>query len=275
VKHDRGRSARIALAAEKDVPNRDLVLDVSYQSIEPQVRAGRDKAGKGRFAAIVPSSCFGISAEASRSVVILFDRSGSMQGAPILQARRAIEACLGALSENDSFGIVAFDDKLVKFQPSLVRGTRELRDQAHQFLMQVDASGGTELAKGILEAANLLKRGGEIFIFTDGQVLGTEKVLEHARASAVRLHCLGIGSASQGRFLALLARETGGVSRFVTPKERVDLAAVDLFASVGRPIASGLRAGENIQPAPPSSYSAARRCFCSGKRRKSRATRSN
>jgi Ca-activated chloride channel homolog len=253
VKHDRDRAARVALAPEKDVPNRDLVLDVSYQSIEPQMLAGRDKAGKGHFAAIVPSSCFGISAEAPRSVVILFDRSGSMRGAPISQARKAIEACLGALSENDSFGLVAFDNEPLQFQPKLVRGTRKLRDQAHEFLMRVDARGGTELGEGLLSAASLLKGGGDIIVFTDGQVSGTEKILEHARASAIRLHCLGIGSASQDRFLALLARETGGVSRFVTPGERVDLAAVDLFASIGRPIASGLKAGENIEPAPPSS----------------------
>ena len=68
----------------------------------------------------------------------------------------------------------------------------------------------------------------------------------------MRLHCLGIGSASQDRFLALLARETGGISRFVGPRERVDLPAVDLFASLGRPVASGLKAGANIQPEPPS-----------------------
>ena len=50
----------------------------------------------------------------------------------------------------------------------------------------------------------------------------------------------------------MLARETGGVSRFVTPRERVDLSAVDLFASIGRPVATGLKAGGNIQPQPPS-----------------------
>jgi Ca-activated chloride channel family protein len=253
VKQDDRRSARIALAAEKDVPNRDLVLDVNFQSIEPQVLAGRDRNEKGRFAAIVPSSCFGAIAEEPRRVVILLDRSGSMRGAPILQARRAIEACLGALSETDSFGLVAFNTEVLTFQPALVRGTRDLRDQAHQFLMQVEASGGTELTKGFLEAAKLLQGGGDIFILTDGQVSGTEKILADARAVGVRLHCLGIGSASQDRFLALLARETGGVSRFVTPRERVDLPAVDLFNSVGRPVASGLKAGQNIQPEPPPS----------------------
>src|SRR6187200_1221552 len=86
---------------------------------------------------------------------------------------------------------------------------------------------------------------------TDGQVSGTEAILAHARATNTRLHCLGIGSASQDRFLALLARETGGVSRFVTPRERVDLCAVDLFASIGRPVASGLRVEGNVRPQPP------------------------
>jgi Ca-activated chloride channel family protein len=253
VKQDGGRSARIALAAEKDVPNRDLVLDTRFKSVEPQVLAGRDKNGNGRFAAIVPSSNFGVTAETPRRVVILLDRSGSMQGEPISQAHRAIEACLGVLSETDFFGLVAFANDVLTFQPTLVSGTREMRDQAHKFLMQVDARGGTDLARGFLEAAKLLEGGGgDILILTDGQVSGTEKILADARPAGVRLHCLGIGSASQDRFLALLARETGGVSRFVTPRERVDLSAVDLFASVGRPVASGLKAGANIQPEPPS-----------------------
>jgi len=40
--------------------------------------------------------------------------------------------------------------------------------------------------------------------------------------------------------LTLLARETGGVSRFVTPRERVDREAVELFASITSPVANGL-----------------------------------
>jgi Ca-activated chloride channel homolog len=265
VRQDGAHSARIALAAESDVPNRDLVLDVRFQSAEPQVLGGMCKGGArngiGRFAAIIPSSSFGALTAAARRVAILLDRSGSMQGAPLSQARKAIEACLGALSETDLFGLVAFDNEVLTFQPALVPGTRESREKAHQFLNGVEARGGTELARGIVEAAKLLvgagsgggdSVGGDILILTDGQVSGTEKILAEARSAGVRLHCLGIGSASQDRFLALLARETGGVSRFVTPRERVDLPAVDLFASIGRPVASGLKAGRNIQPEPPS-----------------------
>ena len=95
VRQDGGRWARVALAAEKDVPNRDLVLDARFKSVEPQVLAGRDKDGKGRFAAIVPSSSFGVTNEAPRRVVILLDRSGSMHGEPLLQARKSYRGLPG------------------------------------------------------------------------------------------------------------------------------------------------------------------------------------
>lgn len=254
VRQDGGTLARVSLAAENDIPNRDLVLDAHFRSMEPQVLAGRGRDGKGRFAAIIPSTAFGANMQAARRVVILLDRSGSMQGVPISQARKAIDACLGVLSETDYFGLAAFDNEVVAFEPALVPGTRGWRDKAHQFLMAIDARGGTELATGFLEAARMLAGGGgDILVLTDGEVFGTEKILADARSAGVRLHCLGIGSASQDRFLALLARETGGVSRFVTPRERVDLSAVDLFASIGRPVASGLKAGGDIQPQPASS----------------------
>src|SRR3974377_871451 len=106
------------------------------------------------------------------------------------------------------------------------------------FLQNINARGGTELAAGFLEAGRLLgTESGDVMLLTDGQVMGTEDILEKARSARIRIHVLGIGSASQDRFLALLARQTGGVSRFLTPQERVDIAAGGLFGSMGRPAA--------------------------------------
>jgi hypothetical protein len=145
---------------------------------------------------------------------------------------------------------MAFDDRVEAMHSTLVPATREYRDSARAFLKQVEARGGTELAAGVREAARVLGAGGDIVIITDGQVSGTEAILAQARATGIRLFCLGIGSASQDRFLSLLARETGGISRFVTARERVDMTAIDLFASMGRPVASGLKAS-GVQPEPP------------------------
>lgn len=258
VKYSANGPTRVALTAARDVPDRDLVLDVRFQQTEAahaqaNVLSGACADGKRSFAVVAPSTIFGQAAASPRRLVILLDRSGSMQGAPIAQARKAIEACLAALSEDDSFDLLAFDDRVEAMHPTLVSATRGHRDKARSFLDRAHARGGTELAEAVSHAARILGRGGDILILTDGQVFGTEAILEIARAAGIRLFCLGIGSASQDRFLSLLARETGGISRFVTPRERVDLPAVDLFASMGRPVASGLKASAHVEPDPPQS----------------------
>jgi Ca-activated chloride channel family protein len=242
---------RVSLATAKDVPDRDLVLDVRAGDAAVGALGGTGRDGRGHFAAVVPSTAFraGVGEsekEEPRRVVFVLDRSGSMGGMPIEQARKAVAACLGALGEGDRFGIVAFDDTAEMFGAGMAGASMENREAAQKFLTGIDARGGTELANAIGAAAAILKMdmggGGDILVVTDGQVMGTETILAVARTNGLRLHCLGIGSASQDRFLTLLARETGGVSRFVTPRERVDLGAVDLFASVGRPVGSALTA---------------------------------
>jgi len=250
VRQATGQPTAVALAREKDVPNRDLVLDVRFRGEAPQVLSGPAGDGKRSFAAVVPSTLFGRNPGTPRRTAILLDRSGSMDGEPIAQARKAIEACLAALSEDDSFGLLAFDDRVEAMHQALVPATREQRECARAFLKKVKARGGTGLAAGVREAARVLGGQGDIVVITDGQVFATEEILAQARATGVRLFCLGIGSASQDRFLSLLARETGGISRFVTARERVDLAAVDLFASMARPVASGLKASPAEPEAP-------------------------
>jgi len=233
------RRARVRLAGARDVPDRDLVLDVQTQDSATGTLAGKDRDGKGRFAVVMPSESFGARPQMPRRVVLVLDRSGSMSGAPMTQALRGIQACLGALAEEDQFGLIAFDDKVEVLHGKLARGTMAEREAARKFLAGIDARGSTQLARALTQAAKMLgEDAGDVLVMTDGQVFGTENILEEARAAGVRIHCLGIGSASQDRFLALLAQQTGGVSRFLTPRERVDVPAVDLFASVGRPVAS-------------------------------------
>lgn len=251
------RTNRVSLAPESDLPNRDLVLDVRSAQHAARTLAGRGEDRRRHFAVAIPSTAFGTASEAPRTVVMLLDRSGSMSGAPIAQARKAAAACLSALGSEDRFGLVAFDDKCELFRPALAKAAPEDLDAARKFLDGIDARGGTELTAGVKEAAGLLRdSGGDVFILTDGQVFGTEEILDAARATGCRLHSLGIGSASQDRFLALLARETQGVSRFVTPRERVDKAALELFASVSRPVATALKvaqvtpAGATVSPDP-------------------------
>ncbi len=232
---------KIELAVEGDVPNRDLVLDVHFNAVKPVVFAGTDATGRGRLTAIVPSTCFGDAEGEPRRTVFLIDRSGSMGGKSMQQALKATAACLGALTEADCFGVVVFDNTTEMLAPELLPATKRNREAAKSFLSGISARGGTELAAGVACAAKVLgNAGGDIVLLTDGQVYGSEDIIARARRLNTRLHCLGIGSASQDRFLTLLVRATGGVSRFVTPRERVDMALLEVFASSGVPVAKGL-----------------------------------
>lgn len=249
VQGDDPQTFRVRLAPESDIPNRDLVLDIKTQESLTGVLGGVGKDGQRHFAALVPSSRFGNRTKAPRRVVFTLDRSGSMQGVPLAQAGKALEACLGVLSDVDRFNIIAFDDQVKSFRPKMVEATRSNLDQARGFLDAIESGGGTELAKALSEAVKQLGGDdGDVFVITDGQVFATEEILRLAKAAEIRIHCLGIGSASQDRFLTLLARETGGTSRFLTPRERVDIPAVDLFANASRPVATDVRVQFNDLP---------------------------
>lgn len=239
VKMGEDASAHVRLANMEDVPNRDLVLDVKTETVAAKTFAGIDKSGQVQFISLIPSSAFGERPDAPVRVVFVVDRSGSMSGAPLEQADKAICACLATLRPEDQFGIVAFGSSAHAFVPHLLPGTMENREKAAAFLSRAGGLGGTELLGGLTAAMGVFgEAGGDIFLLTDGQVFAGSEIMAGMRDRGFRVHCLGIGSASQDRFLALLARETGGVSRFMTPRERVDMAALELFASAGCPVAS-------------------------------------
>ena len=243
---DEHGARRIALAKASDAPNRDLIVDVRISEPETVVLGNSS-----HFVVALPSLKFGRIEQSPRKVALVIDRSGSMGGVPMTQAKRAVEACLGALSQDDQFALVAFDTQVECFKESLSAASLVDREAARTFLQTVDARGGTHLAAGFERAARIVRGGGDVLILTDGQVTGTEDILAVARKLGVRIHCLGIGSASQDRFLSQLASTTGGVCRFVTAQERVDVAAVDLFASIGRPIAADITVSGALFPTEP------------------------
>ena len=171
----------VNLSPDRDVPNRDLVLDVSRDFGGGQAWSDRPSGKRKHFGLIVPSSALGQKTEQARRVVFVLDRSGSMQGAAMKQARTALENCLATLSLDDHFGIVAFDNTSECFAPGMLPASHDNVQEAREFLSRTEARGGTELAHAIEAAAKLLAGRGEIFVITDGQVFGTVEILRRAQ----------------------------------------------------------------------------------------------
>ena len=243
-------SAEVELAGAGDTPNRDLVLDVTSKVMAPVVFVDerlinqttgvndpKIPANAPAWTAVIPSSCVPRAADAPREVCFVVDRSGSMHGHPLDRAKVAMKACLSALKPTDKFGLIHFGNEAIAFDKAMCFATDANRKRAGTWIDAFAATGGTELANALGEAVEVLGAPGkDIFLLTDGEVGDTGPILEQCAACGTRIHAMGIGSAAQDRFLASLARRTGGVDKMVGVSEDVAMAALGMFNAIRQPV---------------------------------------
>ncbi len=245
----------VASALDSETPDRDLVLDVKIDVNRPALYTGIDGEGVGRIAAVLPSNAFGKVTNNPRKLVFLVDRSGSMGGKPIEQAKQSLKACVSALDGYDLFSIIIFGSDIEHLYKKMSIADEKMRGSAFRFIESIDVSGGTELEPALMAAAKLLGGEGDILLMTDGEVYGGDEIIARLAKLQVRIHVLGIGSASQDRFLSQMARQSDGVCRYMTPRERVDIAALELFNAIGNPTATAVTGtvspNGKIMPTPP------------------------
>ncbi len=56
-----------------------------------------------------------------KTVIFVLDRSGSMAGKKLDQAKNALQFVLNNLRDDDTFNIIAYDDRVEPFKPELQR----------------------------------------------------------------------------------------------------------------------------------------------------------
>jgi len=104
-------------------------------------------------------------AQVQRSAMLVVDKSGSMKGPGITEAKRAATAFLSAVPGDVLVGLVAFSDR-----PTVaVRPTRD-RAQVRAALSKLVPDGGTSLYDGVLAGISALPRDGDrsLVILSDG-----------------------------------------------------------------------------------------------------------
>jgi Ca-activated chloride channel family protein len=187
-----------------------------------------------------------------RDVLFLVDRSASMRGGCLPQARRAVKRLLEALGPEDGVQLFAIDHDRVAMDglgeaflplgPDTVRGI-------DTFLSTLSARGGTELEASLALSAKLPARPGRtrlVVLLTDAAVGNEGRLLRRVPellGKETRLYVLGIGPAVNRYLVEKLARVGGGASDVLLPGEDVE-AVVPRFARRVRqagPVLTGLR----------------------------------
>ena len=89
-------------------------------------------------------------------MVIVLDRSGSMQGRKLGDARLAVDRLLANLSANDRFALVTYSEG-VQIVSGLVNVTEVNRNRLSTMINGVRAGGGTNLGAGLQTGIHLLR----------------------------------------------------------------------------------------------------------------------
>ncbi|MEU4806519.1 VIT domain-containing protein [Actinosynnema sp. NPDC023587] len=211
-----------------------------------------------------------------RDVVLVLDRSGSMQGWKMVAARRAAGRIVDSLTTGDRFAVLAFDnvvDTPTALPDGLVEATDRHRYRAVEFLAGLGARGGTEMLAPLRRAGELLGRAGDrerdgdrgrdgdrervLVLVTDGQVGDEDRLLRELATplAGVRVHAVGIDRAVNEAFLQRLAGTTGRFE-LVESEDRLDEALRGIHRRIGSPVLTGLAVlaegvdAETLAPSP-------------------------
>lgn len=238
---DANRSV-VRLAREDEVLNRDFVV---------RFRLGQDASNLLMTSGDTFLLCLTPPAQAPaqarpRDVVVILDRSGSMSGAKMRSARRAVQEFLTRLEPHDRFAIMAFDDQLEPFQSGFLYPASEV-GKARQWLETVDARGGTEILRSVRWLVDLARSAGErrhlsAVLITDGQVGNEAEIYRYLQREAppLRLYTLGVDSAVNEAFLRQMARLGRGTCELVTPGDPLEQALDRLAREVSCPLVCDL-----------------------------------
>ncbi|MBC6458516.1 VWA domain-containing protein [Actinomadura sp. HBU206391] len=183
-----------------------------------------------------------------RDVVLVLDRSGSMQGWKIVAARRAAARIVDTLTGEDRFAVLCFDhvvERPADLPGALVTATDRNRFRAVEHLARLSARGGTEMLAPLREAAGLLgdsERDRVLVLITDGQVGNEDQILAHLGPAlgGTRVHAVGIDRAVNAGFLGRLAAIGQGRLELVESEDRLDEAMEHIHHRIGSPLVTGL-----------------------------------
>ncbi len=181
-----------------------------------------------------------------KDIVFVFDRTGSMSGEKIEQAKEALKFCVERLNPNDRFNVIAFNESPDLLWRDLRLATEDNKREAIRFAEQLTAQGGTNINEALLTAIPLLtdrERPRFVMFLTDGlPTVGETNVdrisenVRKANEARVRIFVFGVGYDVNAVFLDRLANENGGASIYVRPSESVEAKITDLFSLLSEPV---------------------------------------
>lgn len=255
------RRATVGFEAKDARPDTDFQLFVAPAAaadVSAHVMAYREPGeAEGTFLLVLsPSHELAAGKVVRKDVVFVLDTSGSMaEGNKLAQAKKALSFCLKNLNASDRFEVVRFSTEAEPLFGKLVAASAANVEEADAFVSGLKPIGGTAIEEALLAALEPVKGQGEkdrpyvVVFLTDGRpTVGSTNddaiVNQVVRASGertVRVFSVGIGTDVNAHLLDRLSERTRAASRYVLPKEDLELALSGFYAKISEPVLASPR----------------------------------
>ncbi len=184
-------------------------------------------------------------ANAGKNVVLVMDKSGSMRGEKIDQARRAANYVVDKLRARDRFTLINYDSTVETFRSELAEADKATRADAKEYIDSMLAGGSTNIDEALSEAFEMCEGAdGPVYVvfMTDGRPTVGErnamKIADNAKENlreGIRLFSLGVGHDVNSRLLDKLASICLGQTTYIRPGEPLDKIVSNLYDRIGAP----------------------------------------
>lgn len=182
-----------------------------------------------------------------KDVMFVLDTSGSMAGAKLDQAKKALAFCVENLNDGDRFEILRFSTEVEPLFDKLADATKDNRSKAQTFLKELKPIGGTAIDDALKKALALRPDRGDrpyvVIFLTDGRpTIGTtdenlivRHVADHNKTTT-RIFCFGIGTDVNTHLLDRITEDTKAFSQYVLPEEDLEVKVSTFFTKIKEPV---------------------------------------
>jgi len=242
-----------ALYQEEDVlPDRDFILYYSLagDGVGLDFLAYKPDDEDGFFLVLVTPPAVRDLAPLPKDLVLVIDRSGSMDGEKMVQARDAAAFILERLAPEDRFGVVAFDHEILGLTSGLVSASAANVSAAQREVRQLTARGMTDIHDALLQAMEWLQpadRPQYVLFLTDGLPTqgktDTDAIVRDVTAAnraRARVFTFGVGYDVNTQLLDLLAEQNRGTTTYVVPGESLEVALSSFYTKIAEPALADL-----------------------------------
>src|SRR5882762_5615784 len=252
IKRDGANRAVIGYESKDEKPETDfqLVYNSEARDVGLSLITHKPAGEDGYFLILAAPTVAKETKPAPKDVVFVVDTSGSMAGAKLQQAKKALEFCVENLNGEDRFEIVRFSTEAEPLFGKLVDADSEHRKRASNFIADLKPIGGTAIADALQSALKARTEKTErpfvIIFLTDGlPTVGTrnsdEIVAEVKKAGDARIFSFGIGSDVNTQLLDQIAEGTRAFSQYVLANEDLELKVSNFYTRIKEPALTNLK----------------------------------